>query len=100
MSLKSAALFEKMQPHFEKHGEGMVAKVGQVYAFEIKADKNAKPVSWTIDLKNGKGQIKQGPIDGVKPDCTFVMLDDDFVLLSQGKLQPQKAFMEVSNQPF
>ena len=40
--------------------------------------------------------MKMGKIDGVKPDATFVMLDNDFVNLSQGKLKPQEAFMQVS----
>ncbi len=31
-----------------------------------------------------------------KPDTTFVMLDDDFMLLAAGKLNPQNAFMTVS----
>ena len=41
--------------------------------------------------------MKMGKIDGVKPDATFVMLDNDFVNLSQGKLKPQEAFMQVSS---
>ena len=32
--------------------------------------------------------MKNGKIDGVKPDATFVMLDNDFLALSQGKLKP------------
>lgn len=36
----------------------------------------------------GKGDIKH--------DTIFVMFDDDFIALSQGKLNPQSAFMTVS----
>jgi len=31
-----------------------------------------------------------------KPDATFTMLDDDFLELAAGKLNPQNAFMTVS----
>ena len=31
-----------------------------------------------------------------KPDTTFTMLDDDFIALTDGKLNPQNAFMTVS----
>ena len=86
--MKSAALFGKMAPHLEKHGKDIVEKVQCVYAFEIREKKGAKPQTFTIDLKNGSGQIKEGKIDGVKADATFVMLDDDFIALSQGKLNP------------
>ena len=71
-------------------------KVQAVYAFELREKKGDKPVLITLDLKNGNGQMKMGKIDGVKPDATFVMLDNDFVNLSQGKLKPQEAFMQVS----
>ena len=47
--------------------------------FEIRETKAGSPTIFTIDLKNGKGAVKEGKIDGVKPDATFVMLDDDFV---------------------
>ena len=96
MGLKSADLFKKMQPHLEKHGANIVPKVQAVYAFELREKKGAKPVLFTIDLKNGNGAIKEGKIDNVKADATFVMLDNDFIALSQGKLKPQEAFMQVS----
>ena len=98
MGLKSTAIFEKMAPHLEKSGAEIVPKVQAVYAFELREKKGDKPVLITLDLKNGNGQMKMGKIDGVKPDATFVMLDNDFVNLSQGKLKPQEAFMQVSNQ--
>ena len=88
MPLKSAKIFEKMTPHIEKHGAAMVEKVGAVYCFELREKKGAKAVIYTIDLKNGKGAIQEGKIEGVKADATFVMLDNDFIALSQGKLKP------------
>ena len=81
-----------MVPHLEKFGTDIVAKVGCVYHFELREKKGDKPQIVTVDLKNGKGKItfdKEG-----KPDCTFVMLDADFMKLVGGKLKPQEAFMQ------
>ena len=71
-----------MKPHMEKHGKEIVSKVQCVYAFELREKKGGSPTTYTIDLKNGIGAIKEGKIDGVKADATFVMLDDDFLKLS------------------
>ena len=57
MAIKSAEIFEKMRPMLEKSGEEVVKKVGAVYLFEIRANKEAEPVFYTVDLKNGKGII-------------------------------------------
>ncbi len=77
-----------MSEGMAKYGPEMVKKVGFVYAFEIREKKGGSPTTFTIDLKNGNGQFKEGKIDGVKADATFVMLDADFVALSSGKLNP------------
>lgn len=55
MTIKSADLFEKMNPALEKHGKDIVPKVGAVFLFEIKPSKDEAPVHYTIDLKNGNG---------------------------------------------
>jgi hypothetical protein len=34
-------------------------------------------------LKDGSGSIHEGKVEGLKVDATFVMLDDDFIALSQ-----------------
>ena len=96
MPLKSAEMFASMAKQLPAHADKIVPQVQCVYAFELREKKDSKPVMFTIDLKNGKGCIKEGSIDGVKPDCTFVMLDDDFVALANKKLNPQNAFMQVS----
>ena len=96
MPLKTADLFNRMAAQLPTHGEAIVSKVKSVYAFEIREKKGDKPTIFFVDLKNGKGRIQEGKIEGLKPDCTFVMLDDDFVALTSGKLNPQNAFMQVS----
>ena len=61
--------------------------MGCIYAFELREKKGGDPTTYTIDLKNGNGSITEGKPDGVKADATFVMLDADFMKLSQGKLK-------------
>jgi len=87
-TLQSTEIFKKMVPQLANHGSEIVPKVGAVYAFELREKKGGKPTLFTIDLKNGSGAIKEGAIDGVKPDATFVMLDADFIKLAQQKLKP------------
>ena len=82
MPLKSTEVFNKIGAGIGQHGAAVVAKIGAVYAFEIREKKGDKPTIFTIDLKNGNGAIKEGKIEGVKVDATFVMLDDDFIKMS------------------
>ena len=88
MGLQAAEIFGKMAPALKAHGAEIVPKVLAVYAFEIREKKGGSPTTFTVDLKNGSGQIKEGKIDGVKPEATFVMLDADFVKLVNRKLNP------------
>jgi hypothetical protein len=55
MTVKSADLFKSMVPHLAAHGADICKKIGAIYLFEIKASKDATPVLFTVDLKNGKG---------------------------------------------
>ena len=91
MPLKSVAMFEKIAPLLEKQGAEVVAKVGAAFHFEFREKKADKPTYVTVDLKSGNGKITIGK-EG-KADATFVMLDDDFMKLVEGKLKPQDAFM-------
>ena len=88
MGLEAAAIFEKMAPMLATIGKDIVPKTMAVYAIEIRAKKGDKPALFTVDLKNGNGAIKEGKIDGVKPDCTLVLLDSDFTKLVNRKLNP------------
>ena len=91
MTLKSVDVFQKMGPVLEKQGAAVVAKVGAVFHWELRAKKGDAPTYVTIDLKNGNGKVAMGK-EG-KADATFIMLDDDFMKLTAGKLKPQDAFM-------
>ena len=89
--MQSVAIFKQMMPVLEANGSEIVKKVGCVYHFEIRKAMADTPTVITVDLKNGNGSVafeKTGT-----PDCTFVMLDADFVKLFQRKLKPQDAFM-------
>jgi 3-hydroxyacyl-CoA dehydrogenase/3a,7a,12a-trihydroxy-5b-cholest-24-enoyl-CoA hydratase len=92
MALKVASAFDKMVPYLKEKGQEVVKKVGFVYHFEIAPAKGQAPVSWTVDLKNGSGSIKNGK-EG-KADATFALVDQDAVDLFDGKLNPQTAFMQ------
>lgn len=92
MALKSEKLFEDMAPHLATHGADLVKKIAAVYHFEIIPAPGADPVGFTVDLKNGNGSIAKGKVGTA--DATFTMTDDDLISLSQGKLNPQVAFMQ------
>ena len=47
-----------------------------------------------VDLRKGPGKVYTGPPNnGVKPNVTLTLEDEDMVALGTGKLNPQKAFM-------
>jgi hypothetical protein len=56
MTIKSAEIFEKMRPAMEKAGADLCKKIGAVYLFEIKPNKDSAAVLYTVDLKNGNGK--------------------------------------------
>lgn len=73
-------------------GKALVPKVQSVFGFGIQAKKGGPIVKqYTIDLKNGQGQVTVGETQ--KADATFTMLDEDFANVCLGKLNPQNAFM-------
>mmetsp|Transcript_39557 Transcript_39557/g.41172 ORF Transcript_39557/g.41172 Transcript_39557/m.41172 type:complete len:132 (+) Transcript_39557:85-480(+) len=76
-------------------GEGAanVKKVAAVFQFDILEKKGGKPVkTWTIDMKNGNGHCKEGKPE--QYDALFTMVDGDFVAVTNGKLNPQMAFIQ------
>ena len=97
MPLKTTELFKKMdnllQSNPEK-GKPIVDKLQAVYLFEVREKKGAKPTYFTVDLKNGNGKVTEGKVKGLKADCTFVMLDEDIMLMAQGKLDGNEAFIK------
>ena len=92
MPLKSEILFENASKKFADHGAEVVKKVQAIFHFELKETKDSKPEFFTLDFKNGNGSFAKGKIG--KADATFSMLDDTLIKLTEGKLNPQNAFMQ------
>ncbi|XP_076322897.1 peroxisomal Multifunctional enzyme type 2 [Tachypleus tridentatus] len=68
------------------------AKVQAIFEWNI--TKNGKPAAqWTLDLKNGKGEVYRGSPKNEKAGCILTLEDSDMVSMVTGKLDPQKAFM-------
>jgi len=88
--LKSVVVFTEIEKHL-KADESLAKKIGGIYQFQITGENNTVH-TWTVDLKNGSGSVKEGA--GEKPDCTISMTDDDFLQLMTGKLDGQTAFMQ------
>ncbi|CAH0551643.1 unnamed protein product [Brassicogethes aeneus] len=88
-NLKSDAVFEFIIDQV-KADPNKAKSVGGVFLYNITKDgKQAK--QWTMDLKNAK--VYNGKPEG-KPNTTLTISDEDFMLLSEGKLNPQTAFMK------
>jgi 3-hydroxyacyl-CoA dehydrogenase/3a,7a,12a-trihydroxy-5b-cholest-24-enoyl-CoA hydratase len=74
-------------------GKELITKVASVFQFDILDKKGGKVVrTFTIDLLNGSGALKEGPAD--KSDALFTMTDEDFFAVTNGKLNPQMAFIQ------
>ncbi|XP_050306233.1 peroxisomal multifunctional enzyme type 2-like isoform X2 [Anthonomus grandis grandis] len=87
--LKSDAIFEFIIEQV-KADPNKAKSVGGVFLYKILKDgKEVK--QWTMDLKNAK--VFEGTPEG-KPNTTLVISDEDFMLMAEGKLQPQQAFMK------
>lgn len=89
----SKMVFDLMKTYLAGgHGKNAVAKCQAVYGVNILLKKKGKPVlTYTIDLKNGDGEVTDQKPE--KPDAIFTMIDKDFVALCKGKLNPQMAFI-------
>uniref|UniRef100_A0A803SP04 Hydroxysteroid 17-beta dehydrogenase 4 n=1 Tax=Anolis carolinensis TaxID=28377 RepID=A0A803SP04_ANOCA len=89
--LLSDLVFEEIGRRIKEEGNQLVKKVNAVFQWNITKDKKTA-VQWTIDLKNGSGEVYQGPARG-KADTIFTVSDEDFLDVVLGKTNPQKAFM-------
>ncbi|XP_044744435.1 peroxisomal multifunctional enzyme type 2-like isoform X2 [Coccinella septempunctata] len=88
--LQSDAIFEFIIDQV-KADPGKAKSVGGVFLYNI--TKDGKQVKqWTMDLKSAS--VYEGAPKDVKANTTLTISDDDFLLLAQGKLNPQVAFMK------
>uniref|UniRef100_A0A0C9QY04 TSA: Wollemia nobilis Ref_Wollemi_Transcript_66_887 transcribed RNA sequence n=1 Tax=Wollemia nobilis TaxID=56998 RepID=A0A0C9QY04_9CONI len=91
-NLKSAAVLEQAKLHLASDaGKELKKKIGLVYQLNISPKKiGINEEVFVVDLKNG--QVTKGPYEG-KPDATFSFVDNDFLAVVTGKMNPQIAFM-------
>lgn len=94
-TLKSDEIFFLIRNYLGgEEGKALVQKVGAIFQFDILEKKGGSVVkSWTIDIKNGNGSVKEGAAE--QHDALFTMTDDDFHQVCNGKLNPQMAFIQV-----
>jgi len=92
--LRTQKVFDMMRVYLDRgEGKKIVEQVQAVFNFEIVLKKGDPPAkTFMIDLKNGNGRIDEGRADTA--DATFTMSDEDFDLMTQGKLNGQTAFMQ------
>jgi len=94
---ESSAVFKRIADDFvalsPADRKSQVQKVKAVFQFNIK-NGDGKAQTWSLDLKNGDGEVIKGAFEGKKPDIQIDVADADFVALSEGKLNGQKAFMQ------
>ncbi|KAM3937128.1 peroxisomal multifunctional enzyme type 2 [Leptodactylus fuscus] len=88
--LQSTLVFEEISRRIKDVGSELVKKVNAVFQWDITKD-GKTAAQWTIDLKNGSGEVYHGSVRG-RADTTFTLSDQDFMDLVLGKLNPQKAF--------
>lgn len=90
--VKSQALFDAIGLAVRSDGAALVKKVNGIIQFNINGSgSTATPAAvFVLNLKTGAGSLSKGaPPSGVSPDLTLTISDDDFVALSEGKLNPQ-----------
>nr|CAI5840992.1 unnamed protein product [Callosobruchus analis] len=88
-SLRSDAIFEFIIDEVKKNPQ-KAKSIGGVFLYKITKDKK-EAKQWTMDLNKAEvyeGEPKQ------KANTTLTVADEDFILLAEGKLNPQQAFMK------
>ncbi|XP_044517938.1 peroxisomal multifunctional enzyme type 2 [Gracilinanus agilis] len=88
--LQSTLVFEEIGRRIRDVGKELVKKVNAVFQWNI-TKHGQTAAQWTIDLKNGSGELYQGPARG-SADTSFTLSDENFMEVVLGKLNPQKAF--------
>ncbi|XP_007128110.1 SCP2 sterol-binding domain-containing protein 1 [Physeter macrocephalus] len=88
---QSFPVFVDMSHHIKEVGAQLVKKINAIFQLDI--TKNGKTIlQWTIDLKNGPGNMYPGPAR-LPVDTVFTIPEPVFMELVLGKMNPQKAFL-------
>eukprot|EP00252_Welwitschia_mirabilis_P015053 TRINITY_DN33187_c0_g1_i1.p1 TRINITY_DN33187_c0_g1~~TRINITY_DN33187_c0_g1_i1.p1 ORF type:complete len:133 (-),score=21.41 TRINITY_DN33187_c0_g1_i1:195-593(-) len=91
-ALKSAGILEQARQFLKSQESAHVRKkIGLVYEIHISPKKlGVNEEIFVVDLKTGS--VTKGPYKG-KPDATFSFVDNDFLDIATGKMNPQIAFL-------
>ncbi|XP_023073742.1 SCP2 sterol-binding domain-containing protein 1 [Piliocolobus tephrosceles] len=89
--LESFSVFEDIRLHIREVGAQLVKKVNAIFQLDITKDGKII-LQWTIDLKNGSGDMYPGPAR-LPADAVFTIPEPVFMELVLGKMNPQKAFL-------
>ncbi|XP_048204686.1 SCP2 sterol-binding domain-containing protein 1 [Perognathus longimembris pacificus] len=88
---QSFLVFEDISHHIKEVGPQLVKKVNAIFQLDITKDGKII-LQWTIDLKNGSGDMYPGP-SRFPADTIFTIPESIFMELVLGKMNPQKAFL-------
>ncbi|KAM4841607.1 SCP2 sterol-binding domain-containing protein 1 [Thomomys bottae] len=88
---QSFLVFEDVSHHIKEMGPQLVKKVNAIFQLDITRDGKII-LQWTIDLKNGSGDMYPGPAR-FPADTIFTISESIFMELVWGKMNPQKAFL-------
>ena len=89
--VQSTAILERLAKIIKREGRqlDLVRKVNGVIQWNI-----GRKSVWTVDLAHGYGKVEEG--SAANPDVTFTMSEENFVLLSSGKLKPPQVSLFVT----
>ncbi|XP_048383622.2 peroxisomal multifunctional enzyme type 2 isoform X2 [Stegostoma tigrinum] len=88
--LHSDLVFAEISQRIKDIGKELVKKVNAIFQWDITKD-GKTAAQWTIDLKNGSGELYKGAARH-RADTVFTVSDEDFIQVVSGKLNPRKAF--------
>uniref|UniRef100_A0A4W3JG38 Hydroxysteroid (17-beta) dehydrogenase 4 n=1 Tax=Callorhinchus milii TaxID=7868 RepID=A0A4W3JG38_CALMI len=88
--LQSDLVFREISRRIKDVGKELVKKVNAVFQWDITKD-GKTAAQWTIDLKNGSGELYKEEARN-QADTVFTVSDEDFMKVALGNLNPQKAF--------
>ncbi|KAK9703581.1 hypothetical protein K7432_010644 [Basidiobolus ranarum] len=94
---QASAVFDRIKSgmsSFSQQRKDNIQKVQGIFQIDIE-NVEGKVQSWTLKMKDGNSELILGPMKPPqKPDVVISASDKDFVDLSSGRLNGQKAFME------
>eukprot|EP00457_Paulinella_chromatophora_P021646 gb/GEZN01024168.1/.p1 GENE.gb/GEZN01024168.1/~~gb/GEZN01024168.1/.p1 ORF type:complete len:122 (-),score=26.64 gb/GEZN01024168.1/:162-527(-) len=91
MPFDSEPIMDAIGSIIKEKGASLVKSFGGVVTFHLKNNVGEEQ-EWTIDLKNGTGEVYKGTAK-TKADVTFKLSDADYAGMAMGKKNAQQLFM-------